>query len=69
MTRAKFLCVEVTQTMSGEKVKFQPVTGPSEEDKKIFKWTPSGSIEMGILNPDVKFEVGKNYYVDFTLAE
>ena len=69
MTRAKFLCVEVTQTMSGEKVKFQPVTGPSEEDKKFFKWTPSGSIEMGILNPDVKFEVGKNYYVDFTLAE
>ena len=68
MTRAKFLCVEVTHTTSGRKVKLQPVTNTCPENAEFFKWTPSGIIEMGILNPDVKFEVGQNYYVDFSEA-
>jgi len=35
------------------------------------KWTPNGSLKMTINNPECfdKFEVGKEYYLDFTAAE
>lgn len=69
MTRAKVMCIEVTHTTTGRRVKFQPVLNDSEENKAFFKWTPFGTIELGILNPDVEFEVGQNYYVDFTKAD
>lgn len=67
-TRAKFKCQSVLTTESGRNVTLQPVIGGSEENEKFFSYTPSGSIELGILNPDVKMEVGKEYYVDFTEA-
>jgi len=68
MTRAKFKCVEVTQTTTGRRVKLLTVTNDSPENKTFFKWTPSGTIDMGILNPEVDFEVGEDYFVDFTIA-
>lgn len=68
-TRAKFLCTSIKETMSGKVIELNPVTGVSEENKNFFKWTPSGKIEMGIVNDNVKFLIGKEYYVDFTLAE
>lgn len=54
-----------------ETVKLQVVYDGSPENKKFFEASPSGSIDLGILNPEAskQFEIGKEYYVDFTLAE
>lgn len=69
--RAKFKVTEVSQTEYGERIKLSPVTGGSPENESFFKWTPSGSIEMGTINTDAAkaFEVGKSFYVDFTTAD
>lgn len=76
MVRAKFLCTEVGKTgwqhpeSIAAKVVLNPVSDGSEENKQFFKATPSGKIEMNVMNPQAaeQFEVGKFYYVDFTLA-
>lgn len=71
MVRAKFKVTELTQTEYGERIKLQPVTGGSPENESFFKWTPSGQIEIGTVNPDAakEFEVGTEFYVDFTPAK
>jgi len=50
---------------------FTPVTAGDEEDKAFWDATPSGSIQLGTVNPEAwkHFELGKTYYLDFTLAE
>ena len=47
---------------------FVPVGDDTEENKKFWDATPSGRIEMDVLNPEAieGFEVMKEYYVDFT---
>jgi hypothetical protein len=52
-------------------LKFTPVIDGSPENKKFYSYTPSGSLELGTVNPEAweKFELGKEYYLDFTLAE
>ena len=49
----------------------RPVTGGSEENKKFWASTPSGSIELGVINQGAwkEFELDKEYYIDFTLAD
>lgn len=44
------------------------VTDRSETNKSWSKWTPSGTIEMHISNPEAfkQFELGKSYYIDFS---
>lgn len=66
--RAKFTCEEVAKTVNGNRVKLTPVYGGSEENDKFFSLTPYGQIEVGTINPNVEFEPGKEYYVDFTPA-
>jgi len=78
MVRAKFICSNVHHipTQKPEdvcaQVSMMPVydTGSAPENKTWSKWTPGGLIQMTITNPDAidKFEIGKSYYVDFTLA-
>lgn len=74
MTRAKFKCNSVTkQTGWGEheflySAKFGVVNGNSEENKSFFASTPSGMIEIATVKED-HFEVGKEYFIDFTKAE
>ena len=68
-TRAKFICDEVAATTTGTTVRMSPVTSGNEENAKFFQWTPFGKIEMGTINPDVKFVPGKEYYVDFIEAD
>lgn len=78
--RAKMRCVEKTQRTSAsnygdakpvdtEEVKLAAVTGPGNESWS--KWTPSGRVEMTISNPEAvkQFEVGVDYFVDFSPAE
>ncbi len=74
--RAKFLCTgngKVGYSPEGvtSNITLQPVTGNSEENKDFFRWTPGGKIELSVVNPATaeQFEVGKEYYVDFTPAE
>lgn len=45
-------------------------TGASEENKKFWAATPSGKIEIGIVNKDTGsyFELGEEYLVTFTKA-
>lgn len=38
----------------------------TEENKRFHKYTPMGKIEMTVDNPNVSFEPGKEYYVDFS---
>lgn len=76
IVRAKFKVIEFTRRegWSGNKeihgIKLHPVTGGSEENKSFFAATPSGTIELCCCNPDAvnQFELGKEYYVDFTPA-
>jgi hypothetical protein len=52
-------------------VRLSPVYSGSEENKKFFTWTPSGSISFGTINGEAakQFVPGKEFYVDFTPAE
>lgn len=69
ITRAKFKCTNVEFQGEGSSVKLEPVVSGSSENEDFFKWTPYGSIEIGTINPNVKFEEGEQYYVDFIKAE
>jgi hypothetical protein len=55
-------------------VKLAPVYGngdPNHENTKFWQASPSGEIRLGTVNPEAwqAFELGKEYYVDFTVAE
>lgn len=43
----------------------------SPENKEFWMWTPVGKIELGTINPGAwaQFELGKEFYVDFTPAD
>lgn len=47
-----------------------PVMGGSDENKRFWDASPSGEIRLGTINPDAwkQFELGKEYYIDFTPA-
>jgi hypothetical protein len=48
--------------------KFNAVSSGSEENKSFFASTPSGSLSLSSVRDDL-FEVGKEYYLDFSPAE
>jgi hypothetical protein len=70
--RAKFKCIENRDTGdNGANIRLEAVYGngdPNHENSQFFKWTPSGTVNMGVVNASAaaQFEVGKEYYVDFT---
>lgn len=51
-------------------VELTAVTGGSEENQAFFSATPVATINLTISNPDAAetFELGKEYYVDFSPA-
>ena len=66
MTRCKFQCNAVMQKQQdGFSYEFIPVY-EGGANKEWSKWTPAGKLEMTVTNPDVKFEYGKEYYIDIT---
>jgi hypothetical protein len=72
MVRAKFIVDSKSTTRYGHGVvELSPVTSRSEENKHFWQYTPGGSIKLQITNPDAlnDFEVGQEYYIDFTKAE
>lgn len=44
---------------------------PDHENSKFWRASPSGKIELGTVNPEAwkHFELGAEYYIDFTKAE
>lgn len=71
MVRAKFTVTLKTQTVEGWKIELQAVTRTTPENEAFFKYTPMGKLEMALLKGETAelFEVGKEYYIDFTPAE
>lgn len=70
--RCKFVCSEKTITKDYVGYKFHPVMprhGEQNENSQFFKWTPSGEFQFNCLNPNVNFEIGKEYYFDISPAE
>ncbi|MBO9598501.1 MAG: hypothetical protein J7559_11885 [Cohnella sp.] len=71
--RAKFKVDSIKKFLGGNEVSLKPVYDSNKESEngRFYSYTPSGSITLSIV-PDAtadRFEVGKEYYVDFTLAE
>lgn len=74
--RAKFTCNSITRRAgwkAGEVVcdiKLTPVVSGSEENKSFYAATPCGEINLGTTNDAAvaQFELGKEYYVDFSAA-
>ena len=51
---------------------FTPVYGTgSEENKAYWDATPSGSLQLGVVNPVAweQFELGREYYLDLIRAD
>ena len=75
--RAKFRCMSInhaftnTPEYSAATVGLVPVWEQEGVNKTWSKATPSGKIEMMITNPEAvkQFDLGKEYFVDFTPAE
>lgn len=69
--RAKVKCTAITEFEGSRQVKLAAVYGKDgSENASWSKYTPAGSIELSITNPDAyeQFKVGAEYYVDFTPA-
>lgn len=67
--RAKFKCVSKDDQQAG--VKLEVVIDGSEENESFFQYTPAGFVQIAVLNENAfsQFQVGKEYYVDFSVAE
>ena len=70
-TRCKFRCDRVGKTKDAEsflyEAHFFAVYTGSKENEEFFKYTPSGSLNIGVYKKDI-FEPGKEYYIDITEA-
>lgn len=44
---------------------------PSHENSRFWAYTPGGSIELNTVNAEAvaQFDLGKEFYIDFTPAE
>jgi len=76
--RAKFSVQSITKTPHWDKskgalstIKLAPVVSGSHENKEFYAVTPSGEINLSTINEKAAeyFELGKEYYIDFTLAD
>lgn len=70
--RAKFQCQSETRHAHTEArtFKFQAMYDDSlPEDQRFAKYTPTGSLEIYVDNPAAQFQVGTQYYLDFTKVD
>jgi len=73
-TRAKFRCAtekRYSKKADGQRIyEFHAVYDDgTPENERYAKYTPSGRIEITVDNPAVEFELGRDYYLDFTPVE
>lgn len=73
--RAKVRVSSVEKVGDCELLTFHPVAKSdaypadgSDENNTYARWSPSGRFELTVANPNLhgKYEVGQEYYVDFT---
>jgi len=67
--RCKFKVDSVTKTATnGATVAMSPVSTGSDENKKFFKWTPSGELKFQTINDEAADQLvpGAEYYIDIT---
>lgn len=85
MVRAKFVVNRIERSLGSyynpetkeyesrevQTIKLHPVTGMEGENAQFFAATPSGSIELAVVNAAAAkdFDIGAAFYVDFTRAE
>lgn len=69
--RAKFECRAVTKEGDNSRVTLDAVIDGSPENERFFAATPGGDINLFVLSEETagRFEVGKEYFVDFTAAD
>ena len=62
---------EQSEQYAGATISLNTVYSGSPENEAFFKMTPGGTIMLATVNPKAaeQFVVGKEYYVDFTLAD
>ena len=68
LVRCKFVC-HYKDKASGQ-VSFSPVYSGSAENKAFFAATPGGQVNFYCVAESAfeSFEIGKEYYLDFTMA-
>ena len=61
-TRCKFKCNKIVKTLHCTETlytaEFNAVHGGSPENEEFFKWTPNGSLSVGVYTDD-RFEVDR----------
>lgn len=74
--KAKFKCQSISGDENNKNIQMNAVIGydekgvRSDENESWSKYTPSGSLQINITNPDAfnQFEIGKEYYLTFDPA-
>lgn len=68
--KAKFNVSSITEfgNDGGKLVKLLPVINSNEDNKEWSQYTPSGSLELHITNPDAVIEFGE-YFITLEKAE
>jgi len=68
--RCKVVCSAKIPSPEGIYLCFSPVISGSKENEEYFKYTPGGTIAFNLVRKETaeKFELGKEYYVDFCSA-
>lgn len=74
MVRAKMVCTgkqDRTGEDQGVDISLMAVYANSPENAEWSKFTPSGSLTMNCVNENAssQFDVGREYYIDFTPCE
>lgn len=71
MVRAKVTCEGIKDNAVTFRTVYEPDAAKDTENARFTKATPWGEIRLGIDNPSAigYFEVGVNYYVDFTATK
>ena len=70
-TRAKFTCYSEQRDSYGQVTYIlRPVTGGTPENEAFYKTSPNGEIKLTVKRDETSahFELGVDYYIDFTKA-
>ena len=70
--RAKFYCASKIEQVHPKGASvcsyvFHPVASGNAENQAVFEASPEGKLELASADGNL-FEVGKEYYLDFTLS-
>lgn len=66
--RAKFMVRSKNANDEGASIQLDAVINGSKENEEFFKYTPSGSLSLGLVNKGTadQFTVGQEFYLDLT---